>query len=228
MVPPHRAGVGLHDDQRRGHRIRPRTGGHAELHDDGGEVLLLPHRRHRQRPRSGRRHRQAHAHLRLRPHRPAPHHPPTEALPQPYRYTGAHLDPTGPYKMGHRYYDPHLARFTQPDPSGQETNPYLYAGGDPVSNSDPSGLSSLGAALEVAGIGPTVGALAASGPLGIGLGIAAAGADIAGAAVGGASGSEIAGVAVVSAFTLGVGGGAKALAKGSAVAGRAATGVDAG
>ncbi|MFF9757805.1 hypothetical protein ACF1FC_34560 [Streptomyces sp. NPDC014344] len=29
----------------------------------------------------------------------------TEAVPQPYRYAGAYLDPTGLYKMGHRYYD---------------------------------------------------------------------------------------------------------------------------
>ncbi len=43
---------------------------------------------------------------------------PTEA-PQPYRYAGAYADPTGLYKMGHRYYDPTLGRFTQPDPSGQ-------------------------------------------------------------------------------------------------------------
>ncbi len=43
--------------------------------------------------------------------------------------------------MGHRYYDPTLGRFTQLDPSGQETNPYLYAGGDPINNTDPSGLS---------------------------------------------------------------------------------------
>ncbi|MEJ1200443.1 RHS repeat-associated core domain-containing protein [Streptomyces sp. CCNWLW238] len=48
---------------------------------------------------------------------------PAEAVPQPYRYTGAYADPTGLYKMGHRYYDPTLGRFTQPDPSGQETNP---------------------------------------------------------------------------------------------------------
>ncbi|MEV7224876.1 RHS repeat-associated core domain-containing protein [Streptomyces sp. NPDC093681] len=53
---------------------------------------------------------------------------PTEAVPQPYRYAGAYADPTGLYKMGHRYYDPTLGRFTQSDPSGQETNPYLYAG----------------------------------------------------------------------------------------------------
>ncbi|WP_405470848.1 RHS repeat-associated core domain-containing protein [Streptomyces canus] len=48
---------------------------------------------------------------------------PTEAVPQPFRYTGAYLDPTGLYKMGARYYDPQLGRFTQPDPSGQEKNP---------------------------------------------------------------------------------------------------------
>ncbi|CAL9651587.1 RHS repeat-associated core domain-containing protein [Streptomyces sp. enrichment culture] len=49
----------------------------------------------------------------------------TGTVPQPYRYAGAYADPTGLYKMGHRYYDPTLGRFTQPDPSGQETNAYL-------------------------------------------------------------------------------------------------------
>ncbi|MFD9327851.1 RHS repeat-associated core domain-containing protein [Streptomyces sp. NPDC060065] len=48
---------------------------------------------------------------------------PTETTPQPYRYAGAYADQTGLYKMGARYYDPTLGRFTQPDPSGQETNP---------------------------------------------------------------------------------------------------------
>ncbi|MFF8938097.1 RHS repeat-associated core domain-containing protein [Streptomyces paradoxus] len=43
--------------------------------------------------------------------------------------------------MGRRYYDPSLRRFTQPEPSGQVTNPYLYAGGDPIDNADPSGLA---------------------------------------------------------------------------------------
>nr|WP_079030536.1 RHS repeat-associated core domain-containing protein [Streptomyces ambofaciens]CAJ88805.1 putative secreted protein [Streptomyces ambofaciens ATCC 23877] len=64
----------------------------------------------------------------------------TEAVPQPYRCAGTYADPTGLYKMGHRYYDPTLGRFTQPDPSGQETNPYLYAVGDPVNLVDPTGL----------------------------------------------------------------------------------------
>ncbi|GGX36568.1 hypothetical protein GCM10010383_78380 [Streptomyces lomondensis] len=52
----------------------------------------------------------------------------TEAVSQPYRYTGAYLDPTGLYKMGHRYYDPTLGRFTQPDPSGQENRACGVAG----------------------------------------------------------------------------------------------------
>ncbi|MFJ8184364.1 hypothetical protein [Streptomyces sp. NPDC096105] len=38
------------DHERCRHRIHPRTGGHAELHDDRGKVLPLPHRRHRRRP----------------------------------------------------------------------------------------------------------------------------------------------------------------------------------
>ncbi|MGX1372234.1 RHS repeat-associated protein [Streptomyces canus] len=77
----------------------------------------------------------------------------TEAVPQPFRYSGSYLDPTGLYKMGARYYDPQLGRFTQPDPSGQEENAYLYAGGDFVNNSDPTGLFSFG---DVTGIGDWV------------------------------------------------------------------------
>jgi uncharacterized protein RhaS with RHS repeats len=45
--------------------------------------------------------------------------------------------------MGHRYYDPQLGRFTQPDPSGQEINSYLYATGDFINRSDLAGLWSL-------------------------------------------------------------------------------------
>ncbi|WP_436844737.1 RHS repeat-associated core domain-containing protein [Streptomyces longwoodensis] len=39
-----------------------------------------------------------------------------------------------------RYYDANTGRFTQPDPSGQEKNPYFHAEGDPVNRIDPSGL----------------------------------------------------------------------------------------
>ncbi len=75
--------------------------------------------------------------------------------------------------MGHRYYDPSLGRFTQPDPSGQETNPYLYAGGDPINNVDPSGLDFLGwdggQWASAAGVAASVAGAFAGGPLGIGL-----------------------------------------------------------
>ncbi|MEY7977227.1 RHS repeat-associated core domain-containing protein [Streptomyces pilosus] len=103
----------------------------------------------------------------------------TEAVPQPYRYAGAYADPTGLYKMGHRYYDPTLGRFTQPDPSGQEENPYLYASGDPVNRIDPSGLIDWGGVASVAfgtavGITATVVLTPVAGPaapyIGFGLG----------------------------------------------------------
>ncbi|MGW5623592.1 RHS repeat-associated core domain-containing protein [Streptomyces olivaceus] len=74
---------------------------------------------------------------------------------QPFHYTSGYLDPSGLYKMGARYYDPNLGRFTQPDPSGKENNAYLYAAGDPINRSDPSGLLSLGSigdGLGIAGI----------------------------------------------------------------------------
>ena len=41
-----------------------------------------------------------------------------------------------------------LGRVTSPDPSGQETNPYLYAEGGPVNRIDPQGTLSFGGVLE--------------------------------------------------------------------------------
>ena len=52
------------------------------------------------------------------------------------------------YHLGARYYDPNIGRFTQPDPSGQEKNPYLYAEGDPVNRIDPNGLLSIGGVVD--------------------------------------------------------------------------------
>ncbi|NEA46614.1 RHS repeat-associated core domain-containing protein, partial [Streptomyces sp. SID10815] len=65
----------------------------------------------------------------------------SEPVAQPYRFAGNYQDPTGLYHLQNRYYDANIGRFTQPDPSGQEQNPYLYAEGDPVNKIDPSGLS---------------------------------------------------------------------------------------
>ncbi|MFJ5273796.1 hypothetical protein [Streptomyces sp. NPDC088358] len=41
--------------------------------------------------------------------------------------------------------------FTQPDPSGQEQNPYLYAEGDPVNRIDPNGTISLTGVADALG-----------------------------------------------------------------------------
>ncbi len=63
----------------------------------------------------------------------------------PWRYAGQYQDTTtGLYKMGARYYQPELGRWTQPDPSGQDANTYLYVGANPVNFIDPSGLGFLG------------------------------------------------------------------------------------
>jgi RHS repeat-associated protein len=65
----------------------------------------------------------------------------SSAVTNPWRYTGQYQDvATGLYKMGARYYQPELGRWTQPDPSGLDTNAYLYVGGNPVNFIDPSGL----------------------------------------------------------------------------------------
>jgi RHS repeat-associated protein len=59
----------------------------------------------------------------------------------PLRYATGYQDPnTGLIKLGARYYNADQGRFTQPDPSGQESNNYLYAAANPASYSDPTGL----------------------------------------------------------------------------------------
>ncbi|MFH8993361.1 RHS repeat-associated core domain-containing protein, partial [Streptomyces sp. NPDC017940] len=64
--------------------------------------------------------------------------------------------PTGLYHFKARYYDPHMTRFTQPDPSGQEKNPYLYAEGDPVNKIDPNGTLPFGKIFKAVGAANTI------------------------------------------------------------------------
>ncbi|UYY83682.1 hypothetical protein OIT41_20675 (plasmid) [Arthrobacter sp. YA7-1] len=114
-----------------------------------------------------------------------------QAATNPWTYAGGYNDTTNNrIKFGARYYNPFRGRFTQTDPSGQESNRYLYAGANPINASDPSGLSFggdlfggiVGGAVALGfGIIVTV----AAGPFLTPLGSALLGASI-GACVGGA------------------------------------------
>jgi len=70
----------------------------------------------------------------------------TGSAPNPWLFTGQYLDSaTGLYKIGARFYDSTLGRWTQQDPAyhlgdAQQVNRYGYAGDNPVNLSDPSGL----------------------------------------------------------------------------------------
>lgn len=63
----------------------------------------------------------------------------------PFGYAGQYTDTdTGLIYLRARYYDPATGQFLTRDPLETITNaPYAYANGDPVNNSDPSGLLSL-------------------------------------------------------------------------------------
>jgi len=70
----------------------------------------------------------------------------TGASSNPWRYTGAFLDEAnGFYKMGLRFYDPDLGRWTQQDAlqnllQPAQANRYAYVGCNPTNYTDPSGL----------------------------------------------------------------------------------------
>ncbi len=75
------------------------------------------------------------------------------------RWLGAYqLPDSGSYFTGYRTYVPAYARFTQPDPTRRETNPYAYAAGDPVNHSDPTGADYLSCVGKTAVAGTITGA----------------------------------------------------------------------
>jgi RHS repeat-associated protein len=58
----------------------------------------------------------------------------------PFGFAGGYTDPTGLIYLIDRYYDPQSGQFTSIDPLvGQTLEPYLYAGDNPVSETDPTG-----------------------------------------------------------------------------------------
>jgi len=56
---------------------------------------------------------------------------------------GMEMDPTGLYHANARYYSPTPMRFLNEDPERGKANMYSYAGNNPVTSSDPSGMSSI-------------------------------------------------------------------------------------
>jgi RHS repeat-associated protein len=59
----------------------------------------------------------------------------------PFGYAGGYTDPTGLVYLINRYYDPVTGQFISVDPAVAQTlQPYVYAGDNPVSDTDPSGL----------------------------------------------------------------------------------------
>ncbi|HTT76557.1 MAG TPA: RHS repeat-associated core domain-containing protein [Candidatus Binataceae bacterium] len=60
-----------------------------------------------------------------------------------YTLAGMEFDPDGMYHAGARYYHPGVQRFISEDPERGKANLYTYAGNNPVSGSDPSGMGCL-------------------------------------------------------------------------------------
>ncbi len=59
----------------------------------------------------------------------------------PFGYAGGYTDPDDLTYLLNRYYEPAIGQFTSVDPDLAETQaPYSYAAGDPVSDTDPTGL----------------------------------------------------------------------------------------
>jgi RHS repeat-associated protein len=66
----------------------------------------------------------------------------------PFGFAGGYTDPTGLVYLVNRYYDPGTGQFISLDPDVRQTQqPYAYANGNPVSNTDPSGDSAAGYAF---------------------------------------------------------------------------------
>jgi RHS repeat-associated protein len=89
----------------------------------------------------------------------------------PFLYNGqfgVQTDPNGLLFMRARYYNPYISRFLNPDPSGFAggLNFYVFANGNPVSETDPFGLwtwDQVGSAALHFGEGVVVGAVVTAG-----------------------------------------------------------------
>jgi len=64
----------------------------------------------------------------------------------PFGFAGGYTDPTGLIYLINRFYEPATGQFIALDPQIDQTlQPYAYTNGNPVSETDPTGLSATGA-----------------------------------------------------------------------------------
>jgi RHS repeat-associated protein len=76
----------------------------------------------------------------------------------PFGYAGAYTDPDGLLYLVNRYYSPATGQFLSVDPDVATTGePYGYADGDPVDNTDPDGLCMRTTATDSCNYDPTTG-----------------------------------------------------------------------
>jgi RHS repeat-associated protein len=73
----------------------------------------------------------------------------------PFSFAGGYTDPDGLIYLVNRYYDPQLGQFVSVDPDLSDTlQPYGYANGDPVVNTDPDGLGGPPKPAPITGSNP--------------------------------------------------------------------------
>ena len=125
-----------------------------------GNLLLLPDGRARLGRRRQRRLRNGRRPVRVRPLRQLTAKTGSFADSNPWRFAGAHNyyydSGTGLYKVGIRYDDQRVGRWTQRDPiqnpfNPGSWNPYIYVGHDPVNFIDPTGADHLGEIGDILG-----------------------------------------------------------------------------
>jgi RHS repeat-associated protein len=119
----------------------------------------------------------------------------TQTIPYPFGYKGGYRVPggnkgegnlaNGLYHYGQRYYDPTTGRWTQQDPLDQlgsttQGDRFLFAGSDPINESDPTGLNEftefneyLGYSAAGAGAACGVGGLVSGGTVWVACGVIA-------------------------------------------------------
>ena len=139
-----------------------------------------------------------------------------ELIAQPFRYTGREYDEaTELYHYRARQYDPETGKFLQEDPigfAGGDLNLQRYVGNNPLTYTDPSGLTALGRTAST-----KVGLLASSGKAALGVRLACLFGNISGVVetAGLVASGNLVGATVSGVTSIGSCGGSKVALKGT-------------